>query len=134
MTPSQTPQTHPVASYSATARGVVSTLAVAILCNACCWLPPLLLAFGGFGARFAEFLEPYRPYLLALMAIQILWGFRNAYRSHAKCCGEDDKSQRRIRIVTMWIVAILVIALNLVGHDDKHELTARTIPLSSRQL
>lgn len=121
MNSSQSQQTHPAASYGATIRNTLTTLTVAILCNACCWLPPLLLAFGGFGAKFAEFLEPYRPIFLVLMAVQILWGFRNAYRSHAKCCGEDDTKQRRIRIVTMWVVAVLVIGLNLVGHEDKHE-------------
>ncbi|MBI1334884.1 MAG: hypothetical protein GC165_18615 [Armatimonadetes bacterium] len=97
-------------------KSALATLGVAALANACCWVPPLLLAVGGTGARFAKVLDPYRPYLLAFMVVQLVWGFRNAYRSHKGCCGEDDKHARRVRIITMWIIAIIVIALNLIPH------------------
>ncbi len=104
------------ASDRSVLKGALSTLGVAIVCNACCWLPPLLLALGGFGAKFAERLDPWRPYLLVLMAIQLIWGFRNAYRSHSKCCQVDDRHARRVRIGVMWFIAILVVALNLIPH------------------
>lgn len=89
---------------------------VALLANACCWLPPLLLAIGGAATRFVHFIEPYRPYLLGLMAIQLIWGFRNAYRSHEKCCGLGHDDDRRIRIITFWCIAAVVIGLNLIPH------------------
>jgi len=78
----------------------------------------LVLAVGGTGARFARALDPYRPYLLALMAIQLAWGFRNAYKSHQTCCGSDDTKARRTRIVSMWVIAVIVVGLNLIPHHD----------------
>lgn len=95
---------------------IVNMIVVAILANACCWVPPLLLALGGTAARYAHFIEPYRPYLLALMALQLVWGFRNAYKSHSKCCGAEFERHRRIRIITFWCIAAVVIGLNLIPH------------------
>lgn len=107
----------------------MGTIVVALACNACCWLPPLLIAIGGTGSRFAEFLHPYRPVLLALMVIQLAWGFKSAYRSHHVCCGRDDVKARRVRIGVMWGVAILVIGLNLIPH---HDAAAPTPPAQSQ--
>ncbi len=117
-TSQSSPETSRHRSSMAMVKTALSTFAMAALCNACCWLPPLILAAGGAGTRFAKILDPYRPLLLVLMVLQLVWGFRNAYRSHETCCGTDDAKARRMRIITMWVIAVIVIGLNLIPHHD----------------
>lgn len=89
----------------------------ALACNACCWLPPVLVAFGGASLGLAEFLHPYRPYLLAAMVLQLAWGFRNAYKT-CDCCDHRHGTSRRLRIGMMWGVAVVVVGLNLIPDQD----------------
>jgi hypothetical protein len=103
-------------------------LATALAVNACCWLPPLLIAFGGTGGHFLSFLEPYRYHLLALAAIQLFFGFRHAYRKKHTCCSsgsaEHNIAHPRLNIGIMWGVAAFVILVNaysLLSHDPNHD-------------
>jgi copper chaperone CopZ len=99
---------------------ICGSVFTALLCNACCWLPPILIAFGGAGAGVVSFLGPYRPLLLTLAAVQLAIGFYLAYRkpkdpccaSHAGRC--DVSFRRRLNIGVMWGVAALVVGLNVI--------------------
>lgn len=83
--------------------------------SACCWIPALLGggAAGALGASAA--LAPYRPYLLALTAVFLALGFYLAYRRSpaecaSKCCATpNSRVKRRVRIGTMWAVALIAV-------------------------
>ncbi|MCW5940711.1 MAG: hypothetical protein KIS66_00675 [Fimbriimonadaceae bacterium] len=104
-------------------RPALTALATGLLCNACCWLPPLAVAVGGATATgFAHAFEPWRPLFLAVAAVQLFFGFRTAYRPVGACChrhhgdhaGHDPRVLRRVNIGVLWTVAVLVVVLNLL--------------------
>ena len=101
-----------------------TTIATALLCNACCWLPPLAIAFTGTGAGFVAFLHPYRAYLVAFTAVQLTIGLLLVYRkpkAQAATCNHDHTALRTMNIRIMWCVVAFVVALNVwdaVSHHD----------------
>lgn len=108
-------------------RPALAALLTGLLCNACCWLPPLLVAVGGAAATgFAHAFEPWRPLFLLVAAVQLFFGFRAAYRPVGACCHRhpgghgryDARLLRRVNIVVLWMVAALVVVLNVLptGH------------------
>jgi hypothetical protein len=103
-------------------RGAAALILTAVVGNACCWLPPLLIAVGGMGAAWHEALGRFRPLFLVLMAVQLGFGFRNAYRSHADCCPAGDAG-RTSRIRVMWGVAAVVLLLNVAPAFSEHRAT-----------
>jgi len=134
---------------ASTIKGVstgVGTVATALLANACCWLPPLLIMVGA-GAGLAHVLEPWKPLLLTLMVAQLAWGFYSVYKpkcDHHGChhAPGTELMHRRTRIGAMWGVAFLVIGLNVYGElshrnshaDHVHITTNGTTSLASNSL
>lgn len=100
----------------------VTTIITALLCNACCWLPPLVIALSGTGAGFLSFMEPYKPYLIAFTALQLSVGLWLVYRK-PKCapnCGHDHAGTRKLNIRIMWCVVLFVVALNVWDLASHH--------------
>lgn len=125
--PPSTADRAPTTGLGQVVRPAIGALLTGLLCNACCWLPPLLVAVGGAAATgFAHAFEPWRPLFLAVAAVQLFFGFRAAYRPVGACCHRhhgrhghhDPRLLRRVNIVVLWTVAILVVVLNLLptGH------------------
>ena len=101
-----------------------TTLATALLCNACCWLPPVLIALTGSSAGFLAFLDPYKPYLLAFTAVQLSIGLYLVYRKPKHECKvhHDHEAARRLNIRIMWGVVVFVLLLNAwdITHPHHH--------------
>lgn len=100
----------------------LGTLAAALACTACCWLPPLLILALGTSAGAVEWLAPWQPYLLGFTAIQLAVGFYLAYRKtpcHHGACSIAHEKKRKVNRVVMWAVAAMVVALNL-QHFSSH--------------
>ena len=108
----------------------LTTLGTALLCNACCWLPPVLIALTGSGAGLVSFIHPYRGYLMAFTAIQLAFGLWLVYRKpkprackqHGAECHHDHVAHRRMNIRIMWGVVVFVAALNvwdITHHQDE---------------
>jgi hypothetical protein len=105
-----------------------ATVVTALLCNACCWLPPLLIAMTGTGAGFLAALDPYKPYLIAFTAVQLSVGLFLVYRKpkHPHTCAvhRDPEAHRRMNIRIMWVVVAFVVVLNAwdLSHPHHHGL------------
>jgi hypothetical protein len=81
-----------------------SSIAVAAIASACCWLPLVLLALGMPTVGLSSSFEAFRPWLLSGSAILLVAGFYSAYRKQA-CC---TPRARRLSRAMVWIAAVLV--------------------------
>jgi len=86
-----------------------SSVGVAAIGSACCWLPLLLLAFGMSAVGLSSAFETFRPWLLALTGILLAGGFYSAYRNQP-CC--TPKSRRFDRTM-VWMATAFVLAFAL---------------------
>jgi len=113
----------------------LTTLGTALLCNACCWLPPVLIALTGSGAGFLAFIHPYRIYLMAFTAVQLAFGLWLVYRKpkhhdckvHGQACHHDHAAHRKMNIRIMWGVVVFVVALNVwdvIHHAHENDAKA----------
>lgn len=75
----------------------------AVLSSACCWLPPVLLAFGVSAGGVAGFLDAYRPWLLAGAALLLALAFRLTYRR------ASDSRLVSLNKALLWIATAVVI-------------------------
>jgi mercuric ion transport protein len=117
--------------------GALATLFTALLFNACCWLPPVLIAITGSGAGYLSFLEPWKPYLLAFTAVQLSFGLYMAYRKpHSKkhkCDpSHNHEASRRINIRIMWGVVVVVICLNAWDFVKDHSVKTPATRVATR--
>jgi hypothetical protein len=115
----------------------LTTLGTALLCNACCWLPPVVIALTGSGAGLVSFIHPYRPYLIAFTAVQLAIGLWLVYRkpkthhcvTHGAECHHDHRANRTMNIRIMWGVVAFVVALNVWDTTHHHDAATPKPPI-----
>jgi hypothetical protein len=83
-----------------------SSVAVAAVASACCWVPLALLGFGMSAAGWSNTLETFRPWLFMGAAILLLGGFYLAYRKESCCTAKCNRTMA-------WIATPLVLAFAL---------------------
>lgn len=86
-----------------------SSVALAAIASACCWLPLVLLGLGMSTVGLSSTFENFRPWLLAGSAILLAAGFYSAYRTQP-CC---TPRARRLNRAIVWMAAAVVLAFAL---------------------
>jgi hypothetical protein len=81
-----------------------SSVGLAAIGTACCWLPLALLALGFSTVGHLSIFEAFRPWLLGGSAVLLAAGFYSAYRKE-NCC---ESQSRRLSRAMVWIAAVLV--------------------------
>lgn len=94
----------------------VGAVLAAGLASVCCWGPLLLTTFGAGALGLGAWFEPLRPYTIALTVMFLGFGFCLTYRKRPVACQGGNcnmKSSSTGRKVSMWIVAVIALALML---------------------
>lgn len=86
-----------------------SSVALAILVSACCWLPLVLVGLGVSTLGVSSAVEVVRPWLVAGSVALLGAGFYSAYRTRP-CC---TRRARLLSRVTVWMASGLVLAFAL---------------------
>lgn len=69
----------------------IAALAGAVLASACCWLPPLLMAFGISGGALSATFERLRPITLPVTLLLLGLAFWLTYRPRPRANGDGDE-------------------------------------------
>ena len=113
---------------------MLPTIGLTLMAHVPCCLPTLLLAIGGAaasgaasGLAWVHVLDPFRPYLTAFSFVTLAVAFWAAYRPVDSCAcpvhsNPDHVLERRIKIGTVWAIAVAVLALTFfVRHVEPSE-------------
>lgn len=90
---------------------------MAVLASACCWLPLLFVSLGLSAAGVSAGLERWRPVFLVATAAFLAGGFYLAYR-RPKCepgtaCATPNNKLQRLNRGTLWCAAVVVVLFAL---------------------
>ncbi len=121
------------------------SVVTAILASACCWLPLLLVAFGGSAAWASDVFERWRPIFIVLAVTMLGVAFYTHYRRRPTCeggcCPGGTRGTRRARATVLWVsaafVAVMVfapervIALVRQGPANTSAAASATVPPDS---
>jgi len=98
-----------------TAGGSLFSALLSFLPLTCCIFPVAFSFLGAGGLALAMDLMQYRPYFIALTVVFLAAGFYFAYRpENLECAPGSDcatPKSRRLQRVSLWVVAILTLAL-----------------------
>ena len=86
-----------------------SSVVVAVISSACCWLPLVLIAFGLSGVGLSAAFWAVRPWLLIGAAILLAAGFYSAYRRQPCCTAKSTRFSRAL----VWMATASVLAFAL---------------------
>jgi hypothetical protein len=86
-----------------------SSVGLAAIGTACCWLPLALLALGFSTIGLSSSFEAFRPWLLGGSTMLLAAGFYSAYRKE-RCC---EVRSRRLSRAMVWIATLLVATFGL---------------------
>jgi hypothetical protein len=87
-----------------------SSVVVAAIATACCWLPLLLLGLGISIVGSSASIDAYQPWLLAGSTILLAFGFHSAYRKQS-CCAPQTMRMNRAMV---WLAAGCVVVFALL--------------------
>lgn len=116
-------------------KSILSPVLTAVLAHVPCCGPAVLAAFGAttVSAGWLAWLEPFRPWLIALSAIQVLWLFGWArWGRRPDCCKHHISKARSMRYRTAWVTLAFVVGVNALGcwvdlaHSADHHGHAHT--------
>ena len=98
-----------------TASGSVLSALLSFLPLTCCVFPMAFSFLGASGLALAMDMMQYRPHFIALTVVFLAAGFYFAYRPERLECAPGTvcatPKSRRLQRVSLWLVAILTIAL-----------------------
>jgi mercuric ion transport protein len=98
-----------------TASGSLLSALLSFLPLTCCIFPVAFSFLGAGGLALAMDMMQYRPHFIALTAVFLAAGFYFAYRPEKLECAPGSvcatPRSRRLHRVSLWVVAILTLAL-----------------------
>ena len=108
----------PNKSERTTLFAVASSVIVAVIASACCWVPLVLLAFGVSAAGVSTGFAVMRPYFLSLAAVLLAVGYYFTYFRKAACepgsaCAVPNAKMARFNRSMLWIATVAVFGFAL---------------------
>ena len=96
----------------------VGAMVSAVLSSVCCWLPLVVLAFGGSIAGLAQTFEQWRGWFLGGAFLLLGAAFYFSYSKKACCdsesgCETSGQKIQRFNRAMLWMAAVFVVAMTL---------------------